>query len=850
RFFVHDVSTRPVEVTLNGQPAQLPPPTAFSDGRLFRIGDATPGSLLIRTGGSEWRATVATSPPQPEAIRKAAALWRSGKLDEAAALLEREDVDGGGATAVLAARARLENARGHDDAAAVMFRELMARRAQEGRRSEAADDAFTLAFLLLRHRRFSEAREALARAAELARDYPDGQARLTYYEGVLASDTGDLRGALRKARAAEARAARLGADSLRSMALQAVAAALVELGRREEALETVRVALRPGGPSLSDCDRADLLTNLGWWALVGADRGHPLAPNDRAAIDDALALYRRSCPNRERIANALLNLAQARLDEGAAREAQEALDEAKRAAPDPSLDALLPRLHVEGRIALAARAPSRALSVFERESDTAAGLPALDDRRVAAEDRATALLALGRKGEALAVLEELGAALDRGGVDVPLGEGKDGFFGVRENGDALRVKLLVDAGRAAEAMRVARHARARLVASVRPAEALETLDDAGRAKWEAAIGAYRQAKDALDDEAAHDWELSADRLVAAREARRMKAAHVRALLDDALAVLPASLRLAPPPDVRPGEVVLLYFPTPDGGWLGFSETVAGVRAVALGAIDPAASPASLGKEMLAPFAEALEHADRVRALMYGALRAVDLHALPFDGGVLVDHAVVEYPLDLGDLGDLSASVPAEAPAALVVSDPAGDLPSARVEADAVSAALRGAAWPVESLRGASASADAIARQLAHATLFHYAGHARYGGPDGLESALPLAAGGSLAPGDVLALGHVPEAVALFGCETGKESTQGAGETLGIAHAFLAAGARWVVGSARVADDSLSRDVATEFYAALLRTTPIDPARALQGAQRAVRAREPGVDWAAFRALTR
>jgi CHAT domain-containing protein len=136
------------------------------------------------------------------------------------------------------------------------------------------------------------------------------------------------------------------------------------------------------------------------------------------------------------------------------------------------------------------------------------------------------------------------------------------------------------------------------------------------------------------------------------------------------------------------------------------------------------------------------------------------------------------------------------------------------------------------------------------SLLHYAGHATFGGPDGVDSALPLANGASLTPGDVLALASAPAHVALFGCDTGRESANGTLDALGLANAFLAAGASDVLATSRVVDDRLARDLAARYYARLLESSVLDPPAALRDALLAVRRDDPGSDWAAFRALVR
>jgi CHAT domain-containing protein len=349
----------------------------------------------------------------------------------------------------------------------------------------------------------------------------------------------------------------------------------------------------------------------------------------------------------------------------------------------------------------------------------------------------------------------------------------------------------------------------------------------------------------MEEEGAHDWELSADRLAAARARRDASEAQSRALLDDALSLLPPSRPdLASAVPLAPGELELLFVPSPSG-WLGFARTSSGVSVAPIERIDPRSSPSELSRRMLRPFDAEVASATTIRFMPYGDARAIDLHTLPWHERPLVDHAGVAYSLGLGDP---SPQVPASG-RALVVADPAGDLPWARAEADGVIAALRRTTeWTAESLRGPSANGQGVRTALAGVELFHYAGHATFGGVDGLESALSLAGGSRLTPSDILALPRVPPIVALFGCDTARESAVGTLDALGLTDAFLVAGTRMVVATSRKVDDALSRDVATAFYVRWLTTPRVAPAEALRSAVLAVRERSPGADWGAFRVL--
>jgi hypothetical protein len=110
-------------------------------------------------------------------------------------------------------------------------------------------------------------------------------------------------------------------------------------------------------------------------------------------------------------------------------------------------------------------------------------------------------------------------------------------------------------------------------------------------------------------------------------------------------------------------------------------------------------------------------------------------------------------------------------------------------------ALARLGFAVDTLDGPAATRAAIEQRLADpcTALFEYDGHAVAPHPPGasidrIDDALLLAGGDTLTAADVLALGRVPPAVVLDGCTTA------APEGLGLAHAFVLAGASQVVAS--------------------------------------------------------
>jgi tetratricopeptide (TPR) repeat protein len=544
--------------------------TAWPDGETLRVVVPEGATRLeVRSEGDAgtvagWSIPLIPAWADSPRVAEARALRKAGRLDEAAAVLAstsgRADA-GAGHSSEVALLALVEYARGHIDDAVARFREAIALHDAEGRWSAAVEDAHAFAFLLLERGRFGEVRPLLAEAAAHARDWGEGRALVTYTEGLLAWDTGDLRSALRLTREAEDHAARLGEERLRRMTVQSAARELLDLGRQREALDELRRLLDSDGERMSACDRGDLLDNVGWAAvlLAGASHAPDGAFDPRDHLARALALFRQACPDPNRVANTLENLALAELQRGRLAEASAALADAKQVEHDPGVPVVLFWLHLDGRIALASGDPRRAFTAFAREEEVAAALGSLDEQRTAAEDRADALLALGRKEDALVVLEAADALVDAGGALVPLGEGKEAFFGARDRAAMSRVKILVDSHRDADAMLAARRVRGRLLEGVRMSTALEHLDTNTHGRWEELAGRYRSARQAIDASAAHDWELSSDRLAEALERRRASAATARALLDEAFAVLSVprvEQRRAPRP-LLSGEIELL-----------------------------------------------------------------------------------------------------------------------------------------------------------------------------------------------------------------------------------------------------------------------------------------------------
>ncbi len=779
-------------------------------------------------------------------LDEAKAMKQSGALDDAfsrASAGETSTVPRERALA-LGMMARIELARGKIDRAALLLRSAMQADRAAGRVSDLVDDAFALAYALQqRSHRYDEARAVLDDVTLMLPSYADGRARDPYYRGILAAETGDLRGALRNLREAELRASRLGLDRLVRNARSAYLLALLRLGRATEANESLRSLENElvTTEGVTACERVEVAINVGWAALVANESGareDASGPLERAIAEPA-------CGDPYLRGIALGDLALAYLRRGDTTRATSHLAEARRTVTEPSGAEQLFWLDVEARIALATWDARRALTLFDRACRLARASLLREAEYTCTLGRAEALEVQGKLADATTAYRAAEDILDERSVLVPLGEGRSSFVGQRGASARLGVDLLVRTNHVPEALAMARTSRSRVLADVERATRLEQLAPPERVKWEQAIGAYRRARAEIDAEAAADWRLPQDKLATLATTRKSRDAELATSLEQAMSVIPTRGSGARPMEREPGTLVLVLHPV-RAGWLAIVADDSGVTSFPLGEVNVAADAAVLATQVLGPIAPRLARAKLLRVLAFGSLRAIDVHALPFHGEPLLARLAVEYPLDLRD----ALAPPAVAPSSLivgVVGDPSGDLPAAREEARSVAITIGKTGAHVLLLEGERATSAAVFDLLARADGLHYAGHGVYAGQEGWESLLPLAAGGRLTIGDVLALHQALRRVVLSGCETARASHDASAEGLGLAQAFVIVGSNEVVAPVRPVRDVLAAAVSRAFYEAIPSST--NAAEALAYAQNVVRRDMPAEDWSSFRLLS-
>jgi tetratricopeptide (TPR) repeat protein len=827
-------------------------------------------TVTVEHGGAWASHSLALVPREPVAALEKAEALRQANPEQARALLlpllseERAWVRG----RALGRLARIER---DIDRKKALFDEAMDLHRKARRISEEVKDGVTLVTALLGNRRFAEARSVLARIEPLGAQFPEGRSLALHYRARLASSVGDLRAALRLFDASKEIAERLDFQAHLADVVQFEAEVLLTLGRSADAM-----ALDERGDTLSrrakPCQRAQFLDNSGWHAVLAAESLAGLkadVTDPRPKLREALALYQGPCNQPGVKRNALTNLAISSIDLGRVDEARDYLDKARQvlqspdgkpaAEPDDETEAWWSI--VEARIALAIGEPAQALRSYNKSAEISARASLPDLRVRAALGQAKALNALGRSDAARKAYADADVLLDSWSHLAPLGEGRETFLARYEASTRERVDFLLrqaererePAGWIKEAATAARTGRARILGSLQWLDRLDALSPSEHARWDKAVTDYRLRLEALRvNKAKNDRSLPGDALTRAAQEEAAENKRLHDAFEEALSMAPRSANGALVPAPRaPGEVMLLCQPV-QGGWVGFAITRDRTVFRRLAEKDPGAPPEQVATQLLDSFSDVLEGATQIRFAPHGRLSGVDFHKLPWRGRRLLDRFTVTYGVDLPRERS-AAPASSHPPLAILVANPLRDAPGTSRAARSVAAALEESGWRVQLIEHEAATHDVVRAALGQpgVELFFYAGHGRYQGRDGWESGLRLADDVRFTVADVMALSRVPPRVVLSGCETAKAADDTPVEGLGLAQAFVVAGANEVVATVRPVEDKLAERVMRALYnkeegGALLPGRDL-PA-ALWQAQRVVATDPEAGDWAAFRVL--
>jgi tetratricopeptide (TPR) repeat protein len=760
-------------------------------------------------GRSRWSLPVADARLHQE-IDRLVALGRTGRYADALAGLEalraRASSDERGQAD--AAIARMAIALGQVDRAEPAFRSSIAAAKAEGRIADVAKDSAGLLWALAHVRqRYADARTLLEEMTPFGEQYPEGRVWLDYHAGLLASDTTDVRTALEKYRAAERGAHRLGQSSLEESSADEVARVLTRIGSAEEAVEIARKLPLPKDA----CARATRALNLAesFMERAAHRQGRERDPEVATALGTARQAA-EACPDPNPQLLAVVYSAEYAMAIDDDIEAERFVGMLQALPVDRDVLRASRRGDVLGRWLLRRGKALAALATFENQIPAARAVGLLEETFRGEVGAGRSLLALGRRGVAVARLKRAQELLEQMLRGIPIEEGRGSFLGGHDDGVRYLVTALIEGGAIREAMRAARWIRSIELAHAARLDRLARLPREARHRWDEALSRYREIRAEIEHQAEGDWSVAHASLAKVRAERQIRAEQARVALDDAYRLLAddrgaSGFELSEP---SPGDVYLVFFPG-SAGWFAFAATTRGV--VARRIEDRAFSSPREAEAVLALLAPQLGAARRVRLFPYGAANQTDWQAVNWNGRPLISWMQVEYGLDVGTKVSQAPAIE-PTPTALVVSNPTGDLPATIPEGDGVVRALAG--WRVTRLDGPTATRAATLEDLPTARLFHYAGHAQASGLAGSSSALLLKDDARVELGDLLAAPSVPDLVFLSACEAAGTNERHT-SLMGLAQVFIAAGGHAVVAPARSIRDEEARAFVAAFYSAFV-----------------------------------
>jgi|GEM_PF-6493836 len=296
------------------------------------------------------------------------------------------------------------------------------------------------------------------------------------------------------------------------------------------------------------------------------------------------------------------------------------------------------------------------------------------------------------------------------------------------------------------------------------------------------------------------------------------------------------------------KTVLSYFRTDDQYWLLLVEGGELTGGVSLGHTrdiealvaryrqqpDDASALEALGTALLPFTAERLATLAPRDGVLYasldGALHGVPFAALRVDGVHLVERNIVVHVPSVASLALIRDVSPDRYGEPVIVADPHSDLPGARRHALSL-AGQQG----LEAAVGGQATADVL-RRASDARLLDLGAHTQFQATPALQFA-----DRAVATGAILRWGLAPRVAVVSSCASARSEQRSLwGSIVG---AFLASGARSVVGALWSVDDRAAERLMTDFYR---HGGGVSPARGLAFAQRDAIGRGVGVsEWSGF-----
>ncbi len=217
----------------------------------------------------------------------------------------------------------------------------------------------------------------------------------------------------------------------------------------------------------------------------------------------------------------------------------------------------------------------------------------------------------------------------------------------------------------------------------------------------------------------------------------------------------------------------------------------------------------LGDMLLAPIAGALADTEHLVVVPHGLLHGVPIHALTYQGGILLDVATVSYSPSASVFAAGAGRPSPKIERPLVIAPDIADLPWVQEEARRIAHEIPATLV----LSGQQATLARLRSEAPTHDCLHLATHGVFRADNPTYSALELA-DGWLSVGELAELSRGRGLVCLSACHTGMSGVGPGDELMGLTRAVLGAGASALVASLWAANDDTAPAFMSAFYASL------------------------------------
>ena len=807
---------------------------------------------------SDWALSITDYQERPAAMSDAVALERTSKREEALHLLET-------ALPTLAPQwqaeamshvARMYKRLGKADEALQSFEQSMDLHLQTGGLSHYVKDGTAAVHTLIMDAgmKLNEARDLAASLRGILPQHYESQHFYHWASMFAAHSTRTHDDVLLHSQRGMKLGKKIGNAKLENFFTHLRSLTLQKVGRFDEAIELLQGQLvRSEADESRDCSYVENLNTLGfiqWHKELVALDDQDLAPTAVKTFHKAAELAIQLCTSgvfKHERTNSYINLALAYMSLGRLDDAASWLQRI-----NISTENLL--LHqqwyyqTKGEILLERGLPHDALAAFDKIAQLRDHKRDPYVKLRSQLGQIDANLQLKKHTEALTIWDEHISKIDEEGLLVPIHSGRELFLSQYATYTESLVSTLLKDDQIESARKVIQQTQSQLLRSVVTQDRLNFMTSSEKLAWLAALGQYETLRSDLEGLRKNLWTIPTTEKPAYEAQINKLENQVLVALDrvhDNLKLVSRSARDDQQSSVEEG-VAQLTFSQTRSMWV----LIVSLNNQFTAITQPRKRFPKSNQVAKALIKEAWPHlreANQLAISASGLFSNLDFHQIEIHSQPLIAHFPIRYSFGLSNLTEPKAHGSKQD--VLILGDPSGNLPNARIEAEAVFAILSAnQEQRVKLSVGSDITPTNFKASVQGTRLFHYAGHGRFDQDVPVKSELILSNESKFDVGDILSLTSAPETVILSACQTATTDTLKIYESLGLAHAFIAAGSKQVIASSRNVRDDLSYFIMNELHQKYLETK--DLARSLQFAQITAAQRFPESDWATYRLITR